>query len=335
VTALALRRVPRDRAVVAHVALLLATAVVAVLSIGTGDYPLSPTDVIATLVGQGDPASAFIIETLRAPRVLTGLLAGAAFGISGAIFQSVSRNPLGSPDVVGFTTGSATGALIVILALGGTATQVGFGAVAGGVLSAAVVYLLAHKNGVQGYRLVLVGIGVAAVLESINAYLITRATRDDAFAAAHWIVGSLNGRGWEHVWPIAAVLVLLAPALIALVRPLALMEMGDDAATALGVAVERSRAAVIFVAVALTAVATASTGPIYFIALAAPQVALRLTRSTSPGLVGAAITGALLLSTSDLVAQRLLSADLPAGVVTGAVGGAYLGWLLFTGRSRL
>jgi iron complex transport system permease protein len=312
----------------------VATAAVAIAAIGTGDYPLSPADVIATLAGQGDPASAFIVETLRAPRVLTGLLVGCAFGISGAIFQSVSRNPLGSPDVIGFTTGSATGALLVLLAFGGTALQVGLGSIAGGVLAATAVYLLAARRGVQGHRLVLIGIGVSAALEAVNGYLITRATREDAFAAAHWLVGSLNGRGWEHVWPMAAALVVLAPVTLALARPLALLELGDDAARSLGVAAERTRAAAIFAAVGLTAVGTASAGPIAFVSLAAPQLARRLTGSAAPGLLAAALMGALLLSASDLAAQRVLSPDLPVGIVTGAFGGAYLGWLLFTGSGR-
>ena len=301
-------RVPR-RATVVCAVLVVATSAVAVVGIATGDFPLPLTDVLATIVGQGDPASSFIIETLRAPRVLTGLLVGAAFGIAGAIFQSVSRNPLGSPDIVGFTTGSTTGALIVILVLNESTGPVGLGAVAGGLVAAVAVYLLSMRNGVQGYRLVLVGIGVAAVLESMNAYLITRATREDAFAAAHWYVGSLNGRGWEHVWPVAVALVLIVPIALAYARPLALLEMGDDAARALGV-------------------------KLAFVSLAAPQVARRLTRSAAPGLLAAGLMGALMLSASDVIAQRLLDADLPVGVVTGALGGIYLGWLLFTGRGR-
>jgi iron complex transport system permease protein len=341
VTTLALRT-PRDRVsvlvprrpVVVCVLLTLAALAVTVASLGTGDYPLSPGDVLAVLVRQGDPASSFIVETLRAPRVVTGLLVGASFGVSGAMFQSISRNPLGSPDIIGFTMGSATGALLVILVVGGTSLQIGLGSIAGGVLAAAAVYMLSYRNGVQGYRLVLVGIGVSAMLESVNAYLITRATRDDAFAAAHWLVGSFNGRGWEHVWPVAAALAVLLPAALALSRRMALLEMGDDAARALGVAAERSRVAVIFVAVALVAVATASAGPIAFVALAAPQLARRLTRSPSAGLIPAALMGSLLMAASDLAAQRLLDTDLPVGVVTGAVGGAYLGWLLFTGRGR-
>jgi iron-siderophore transport system permease protein len=315
-------------------ALLLVTLAVGVISIGTGDYPLSPGEVIATLVGQGDQASAFIVETLRLPRVLTALLVGGAFGISGAIFQSITRNPLGSPDVVGFTTGSATGGLLVLLALSGSSLQLALGSIAGGLLTATAVYLLSVRHGVQGYRLVLVGIGVMSMLASVNAYLITRATRDDAFAAAHWLVGSLNGRGWEHVWPVAAALALLVPAALLLTRRLAMLEMGDDSARALGVPAERSRLALVFVAVALTAVGTASTGPIVFVALAAPQLARRLTRAAAPSLIAAALMGALLLALSDLFAQRLLSQDLPAGVVTGAVGGAYLAWVLWSGWRR-
>jgi iron complex transport system permease protein len=316
------------RSVIVCATLLALSCAVAVLSIGTGEFPLSAGEVLATLAGGGDPASAFIVETLRMPRVLTALLVGGAFGIAGAIFQSISRNPLGSPDIIGFTVGSVTGAALVILLVGGTAFQIALGAVGGGLATAVVVYLLALRGGVQGYRLVLVGIGVSAVLQAVNAYLIARAAREDAYQVAHWMIGSVNGRGWEHVWPVAAALAVLVPAALALARPLALLELGDDAARALGVRAERSRLALVLIAVGLTAVATASTGPIAFVALAAPQIARRLTRSAAPGLVPAALMGALLLAAGDLAAQRLLGADLPVGVMTGALGGVYLAWLL-------
>jgi iron-siderophore transport system permease protein len=324
----------RDRSVTVGAALLLTIAVFGVASVATGDYPLSVGEVLATLTGGGTPASEFIVETLRLPRVLTGLLVGGALGIAGAIFQGVARNPLGSPDVIGFTTGSATGALVVILAVQGSSTGIAAGSIAGGVLSAVAVYVLAWRRGVHGYRLVLVGIGVSAMLESVNTYLITRATRDDAFAAAHWLVGSLNGRGWEHVWPVSAALAVLVPVALLLTRQLALLEIGDEVASGLGVSVERSRIALIGVGVALTAVATASAGPIVFVALAAPQIARRLAGTAEPGLFLAALMGAALLLASDLLAQRAFGVDLPVGVVTGAVGGVYLGWLLWSGWRR-
>lgn len=306
-------------------ALALAAGAVAVV---TGDFPLSPADAVRALAGQGGQATEFIVLTIRLPRVATGLLVGAALGVSGAIFQSLSRNPLGSPDVVGFNQGAAVGAVLVLLVLGGGALRTSAGAILGGVVTAALIYLLSFKRGVQGYRLVLVGIGVGAVLDSVTAYLLTRADIDDAQRATVWLLGSLNGRGWEHVVPVAVILLALLPAAPPLGRRLRMLEMGDDAAAALGVPVEAARLGLIALAVALTGVAVASAGPISFVALAAPQLARRLTRSAGTGLAPAALMGAFLLVLSDLAAQRVLSGQLPVGVVTGAVGGGYLTWLL-------
>jgi iron complex transport system permease protein len=320
-------RVHRRSLVVA--ALLAATcAALWITGIAIGDFPLSVGEVLRTLGGQGQPGSDLIVTTLRLPRVLTAILVGGAFGVSGAIFQSIARNPLGSPDIVGFTTGPATGALIVIIAVGAGTAEVATGAVAGGSVAALAVYVLAFRGGVQGYRLVLVGIGVSAMLLSVNAYLITRASRQDAYVAAHWLVGSLNGRGWEHVWPIAAALAVLLPGAFLVARRLAMLELGDDAAKALGVPVERTRLWLVLLAVALVAVGTATTGPVAFVALAAPQIARRLTRAAVPGLVTAALTGAAIMLASDLAAQHLFGVALPVGVATGVVGGLYLAWLL-------
>ena len=312
------------------VALALATVVLAsaIVAIGTGDYPLSLREVAATLLGGGDPGSAFIVETLRLPRTLTALLVGAALGVSGAIFQGIARNPLGSPDFIGFTTGAATGALVAILVLGAGGAQVALGAIVGLLATAVIVYVLAARGGVQGYRLVLVGIGIGAMLTSVNFYLITRAHRDDAMEAARWLVGSLNGRGWEDVVPVALALAPLLPLALLLAPRLRMLEMGDDAAKALGVDVERARLLLALAAILLTAVGVAATGPVAFVALTAPQIARRLARTPSPGLATSALMGAAVLVLSDVLAQRLLSKDLPVGIVTGLLGGCYLAWLL-------
>jgi len=317
------------RACLVCVALTVLLVVVGVVSLTTGDYHIPVLDVVRALFGRGDAADSFIVETLRLPRVLTALLAGAALGVGGAMFQSVSRNPLGSPDVIGFTTGAATGALIEILMLNGGAGQIATGAVLGGVITALAVYLLAMKRGVSGYRLILVGIGIAAMLESANAYLLTRANITDAQAAAVWLTGSLNGRGWEQVRPTALALAVLLPLAIWLGRDLRMLELGDDVGQALGVSAERTRLAAVLVGVGVTAVATAATGPIAFVALAAPQLAKRLTNTSGPNIVASAFMGAALLAASDLAAQRLFAPrQLPVGVMTGLVGGLYLAWLL-------
>ncbi|GHG66759.1 FecCD family ABC transporter permease [Streptomyces griseocarneus] len=317
------------------VVLLLAAAALAasVALIGTGDYPMSSADVVRTLTGGGTPAQDFVVHDLRLPRVLVGLLAGTALGLAGAVFQSVSRNPLGSPDVIGLGQGSTAGALLVIVLFQGDPAAVAAGSVAGGVLSGAAIYALAWKKGVQGNRFVLVGIAMAAILTAVIGYLLTKANLTDAARATVWMVGSLAGRDWEQVGPLAVACALLVPLVLGHGRALRMLETGDDAAYALGVPVERTRLVTVAAAVLLTAAATAAAGPIAFVALAAPQLARRLTRAPGPNLVAAACTGAALLVTADWVSQQLFGADrLPVGALTGMLGGCYLLWLLYTER---
>ncbi|WP_422125609.1 FecCD family ABC transporter permease [Streptomyces caatingaensis] len=317
------------RATAVGLALAAAALAVGLWTLTTGDFPLPVTDVLAVLTGGGTPGDAYIVNELRLPRLLTALLVGAAMGLPGALFQTLARNPLGSPDVIGFTVGSATGALVAILVLSAGAASVAVGSVIGCALTSAAVHLLARRRGAAGYRLVLVGIGVSALLSSANAYLIARASFTDAQSAQVWLTGSLNGRGWEHVWTMTASLAVLAPAALVLGRPLRMLEMGEDAAAALGVAVERARGRALLVGVALTALSTAVAGPVPFVSLVAPQVVRRLTRATGPNLLASAVMGALLLAVSDIAAQRVLApTQLPVGVLTGVVGGCYLVWVL-------
>jgi iron complex transport system permease protein len=314
--------------------LLLAVALaMSVVLVGTGDFPMAPADVLRTLAGNGTVAQDFIVHDLRLPRVLVGLLVGAALGLAGAVFQSVSRNPLGSPDVIGFGQGSAAGALAVIVLFQGDPTAVATGAVCGGLLTGVAIYTLAWRQGVHGYRLVLVGVGTSAMLAAVNGYLLTKADLPDATRAVVWLTGSLNGRDWSQVWPLACVCAVLLPVILGQARALRMLEMGDDSAYALGVRVERTRLVLMFAAVLLTASATAAAGPVSFVALVAPQLARRVTRSTGPNLLPAAWMGAALLVTADWSAQRAFGADqLPVGALTGMLGGGYLLWLLVTER---
>ncbi|WP_329130453.1 iron chelate uptake ABC transporter family permease subunit [Streptomyces sp. NBC_01476] len=325
-------RVDRRTLLVSVVLLAVALAVSVVL-IGTGDYRIGPLDVLRSLTGNGDTGQEFIVRQLRLPRVVVALLVGAALGMAGAAFQTVSRNPLGSPDVVGFGQGSAAGALIVIVLLKGSTFEVSAGAVAGGLLTGLGVYLLAWKRGVHGYRLVLVGIGASAVLAAVNSYLLVKADFVDAARAVVWITGSLDGRDWDQVWPLLILCAVLMPVLLLHSRALRITEMGDDAAAALGVRVERTRLVTVLAAVLLTSGATAAAGPIAFVALTAPQLARRLTRSPGVSLLPSALMGAALLVIADLAAQRAFgSGQVPVGVATGVLGGGYLLWLLITER---
>ncbi|MEU8844187.1 iron chelate uptake ABC transporter family permease subunit [Streptomyces roseus] len=328
---LSLRVEPRALAV--GLLLVAAALAMAVVLIGTGDFEIAPWDVVQTLLGNGTPANDFVVNDLRLPRVVVALLVGAALGMAGAVFQSVSRNPLGSPDLLGFGYGSAVGALVVIVLFKGGATEVSAGALVGGLLTGVLVYLLSYRRGIHGYRLVLVGIGASAMLVAVINYLLTKAQLVEATRAMVWLTGSLAGRDWSQVWPLLAVCAVLFPLVLGQGRALRMMEMGDDAAYALGVRVERTRMLLMLAAVLLTTAAAAAAGPISFVALAAPQLARRLTRSPGSNLLTGALMGSVLLLVSDWASQRAFGADqLPVGVVTGLVGGVYLLWLLVTER---
>ncbi|GGV68723.1 FecCD family ABC transporter permease [Streptomyces massasporeus] len=323
-----------DARAVTVVLLLLVTALAAsVVLIGTGDFPIPAADVLRTLVGEGNPGQEFIVNELRLPRVLVGLLVGASLGLGGALFQAISRNPLGSPDVLGLGQGATAGALAVIVLTSGSANQVAVGALVGGLVTGLAIYVLAWKRGVHGYRLVLVGIGVSAIVTAVNGYLLTKSDIVDATRAVVWMTGSLDGRDWDQVWPLLALTAVLVPLVLVNARGLRMMEMGDDVSYALGVRVERVRLLLMVAAVLLTASATAAAGPVSFVALTAPQLARRLTRSPGPNLLPSLCMGATLLVVADWVSQRAFGSEqLPVGVVTGVLGGVYLLWLLVSER---
>jgi iron complex transport system permease protein len=317
------------RSVGVTAALVAVAVAVFAWSLSVGDFPIPLRDVLATLVGGGTKDSAFIVRALRLPRGLTALLVGAGFGLSGAIFQRLARNPLASPDIIGVNAGAAASAVFMIVVIGATGLQVALGALAGSMVTSLAIYLLAFKRGVTGYRLVLVGIGVAAVLMSVTQYLLTRAEIFEAQRAVVWLTGSLNGRGWEHVRPMAVALVVLVPITLVLARQLRVLELGDDIARGLGARVELVRGGLLLTGVALAAVGTASAGPIGFVALVSPQIARRLVRDRSLALLPAAACGALVVVTADLVGRRAFApTELPVGVITAVVGAPYLLYLL-------
>jgi len=320
----------RMRTALIGAALGLATAVVAILALCLGDLPLSPVDVVSALLGSQEGIAHLVVFEWRLPRVLGAAVFGAALAVSGAIFQSLTRNPLASPDVIGLSAGSYAGGLIMIIVfgVGAGSVPVAGGAIVGGLLAAAAVYLLAYSNGMHGFRLIVVGIGVSAMLEALGVYLILRAKLEVAMVASVWGMGSLNPVGWAQLVPAVVVVTVVFLALGTLVRPLRQLELGDDAARSLGSRVEPARLWLVVCAVALTAVVTGAAGPIAFISLAAPQIAQRLTRTAGIALVPSALVGALVLTVSDIVAQYALPDNLPVGLVTVVVGGAYLVWLL-------
>ncbi|MEU8224360.1 iron chelate uptake ABC transporter family permease subunit [Kribbella sp. NPDC048915] len=313
------------------VAVVLAVVVFATfcVSLSLGDFKVPVLDVVKTLFGGGDRATEFIVNQLRLPRALTGLLVGTALGLSGAIFQSIARNPLASPDIIGVTYGASAFAVFAIVTIGLTGAAVSAFAIVGAVLTAFLMYVLAWRHGVSSYRLILIGIGIGAIATSITSYLLTKARVEIAQQALIWLTGSLNGRDWSNVRSLAITLVVLLPVTAYLVGQLRILQLGDETAYGLGVRVEVARLGLIVVAVLFAAMATAAAGPIGFVAFVAPPIARRLTRSPGPAMIASGLLGALVVAVSDLIAQHAFGdTQLPVGVVTGVVGAPYLMFLL-------
>jgi ABC-type enterobactin transport system permease subunit len=311
------------------------------VSLGRGDFPIGVPDVLRTLVGLGEGNQEFIVLQLRAPRLVVGILVGLALGAAGALFQTFARNPLASPDILGITQGASVGAVAAIV-LGGTtgpgALLGGLGiplaALLGALVTGLLLFVLAWRAGIDGYRLVLVGIAIWAMAAALTDWLLTRAEIYDAASAYVWITGSLNARTWDQAGPLAVSLAVLLPLALATSRVLGVAQFGDDTARGLGVRLATTQAVVVLVAVGLTAAAVAAAGPITFVALVVPQIALRLTGGSRPPLVASALLGAALVVAADLLTRTVLPQALPVGILTAAVGAPYLLWLLVRGRRR-
>ena len=322
------------RSVAVGVVALAATVAVAVYSVGRGSFTIAPADVIHVLLGDGTAAQRLIVLDLRLPRILTALLVGAALAASGALTQTFARNPLASPDVLGVTSGASLGAVAVIV-LGGATAGVPLAALAGGLVTAALIYLLAWRRGVDGYRLVLIGIGVGEAVNSGVSWFLVRAEIVDATRATIWLNGSVAGAEWEQLRPLALALAVLLPLAVATSFTLQALQFDDDVTRSLGVRLRSAQLAVVLTAVALAAAAVAAAGPIEFVAFVVPQIALRLCGGSRPPLLVSAILGALLVAGADLVARSVLSErELPVGLVTAIVGAPYLLWLLIRSNRR-
>ncbi|MFN8075650.1 MAG: iron chelate uptake ABC transporter family permease subunit [Kineosporiaceae bacterium] len=320
-------RAARASAVTA--ALLACALSVATYALATGDVPVPPADVLSALTGRADAGTAFVVLDLRLPRIATALLAGAALGAAGALTQRITRNPLGSPDMLGLSGGAGLGAAAVVVLVGGTPTTIALGALVGCLLAAAAVWLVGARGGLAAGNVVLAGIGVAALAQAGVGYLLTRARSEDAVAAQRWLIGSVAAADVSRIVPLAVAVAVLLPLALLAGRRLALLDLGDELAAGLGLPAPATRAALLGLAVLLVAAATSVTGPLVFVALLAPQVAARLAGLRAPSVATAAAFGAALVVASDLLAQRLIpDVVLPVGVVTAAVGGCYLAVLL-------
>lgn len=315
---------------------LLAAVAVGIWSLTVGSAGIGLSEVMSAIQGTAPVGTTRIVVEWRLPRVVFALLGGVALAVSGAVFQSVTRNPLGSPDIIGFSAGAYTGALLVGLVAAGSAVGTSLGALAGALLTALAVYVLAFKQGIAASRILVIGIALSMFLSAFNTWLLTTMRLEQAISAASWGAGTLADIGWLHTIPVAIGVLVCLPVVLWFAADMRMLEMGDDAGRGVGVRAELVRLVLLLMGVLLVALVTASAGPIAFVALAAPQLAMRVTATPGVRIIPAAVFGSLLLVVSDLIARTIIApAQLPVGVVTLCLGGAYLVWLLATSGKRV
>lgn len=320
------RRGRRHLLIVGLLGLLVAVAFALTLSIGQSITP--PKDVLRILLGEDVPGAAFTVGQLRLPRAVLAVLAGLSFGLGGVAFQIMLRNPLASPDIVGISSGASAAAVLVIIVLGIKGPAVSIFAVAAGLGVALLVYRLSSRNGVAGTRLILVGIGVSAMLESGITYILSQAPAWSLQEAMRWLTGSVNGAQLGQALPLLLALAVFGGLLLSRSRDLEALRLGDDTAAALGVRVAATRVTIIICAVGIIASATAVTGPIAFVAFLSGPIAARIVGNSGSLLIPSALVGALLVLGGDYVGQFLLPGRYSVGVVTGALGAPYLIFLI-------
>ena len=296
---------------------------VAVAALRLGKFTVSTQEVIDALQGRGRRIVQVVVVTWKLPRILLGLVAGLALGVAGAVFQTITRNPLGSPDLIGFSTGAQTGILVSVLLLPGSMLSTSLASFIGGAAVGAVTYLVSLRGGFTGLRFILVGIAISSMLVSVNRWLLVRVDDDEGLGALKAITGTLGAARWPAVAPTCLAIGVTVTLILLASRHLRVLSLGEQVATILGSPTRRASALLVLLGTVLVAVVTMAAGPIGFVALVAPHLARLLTGSPQPPLLVSGLTGSLLLAGADLLSQLLLE-SMPASVVTNAVGGLYL-----------
>jgi iron complex transport system permease protein len=294
----------------------------AMLMAGTAFY--GPAAILRVLAGEQVPGASFAVGTLRLPRMVAGLFAGFAFGMAGCVFQTLLRNPLASPDVIGVSTGASAAAVFCILVLRAAPGTVLTAAIAAGLGTTALIYALSAHKRFSPMKLIVIGIGVQAALGAVVSYILLRAPQYDVPAALRWLNGSLNGIRMKDATPLALAVLVCAPAIAVAGRGLEILELGDEAAASLGVRVQAVRITLMACSVALISFATATTGPLAFVSFLAGPISRGIAGSGKPSLLTAGLTGATLTLAADLVGQFAFGTRYPAGVITGMLGAPYL-----------
>ena len=321
-----LKRRRRFMMVTSVLAILSLALCAAMLMLGNTIYPVQ--DVIRVILGEEVKGATFAVGTLRLPRMLAGVFAGFAFGVGGYIFQTMLRNPLANPNVIGITAGSSAAAVFCIIVLQASNTVVSIASVIGGLTTVMVIYVLSKGTSFSIGRLILIGIGIQAMLNAFISYLMLIGRESDIPSAIRWLSGSLNGAKMETLSPLVITVLLFAPIILFFGKRLEMLELGEQAATSLGVDTNKTRVILIISSVLIIALATATTGPIAFVAFLAGPIAKKLVGVGFSNIIPAGLIGVILVLAADLIGQFAFATRYPVGVITGILGAPYLIYLL-------
>lgn len=319
-------------------ALGLITLTAMVIHLGYGEYPIPPLEVLKTILGleTGNSEHSFVVNALRLPRVLVAFLVGVGLAISGAILQSLTRNPLADPTIVGISSGASLAAVtLIVLVPTAPLFLLPVAAFGGALIVATLIYCLAWEQGSASIRLILVGIGLAAIIDALTTLMISFGEINSVSQALVWLAGSVYGRSWEHVWPLLPWLAILVPLTLLLGRDLNTLNLGDEVARSLGNQVEFKRGLLLLISVALAGAAVATAGTIEFVGLMAPHIARQLVGPSHGGLIPtAALTGGILVVLADLLGRSLFAPiEIPCGVITAVIGAPYFLYLMYQSRN--
>jgi iron complex transport system permease protein len=321
------------RAVAAGTSLMLVALAALVVTLGVGEFPISPPDVLLALLGQGEGRHEFIVVDLRLPRALVAFVVGAALAVSGGVLQGLTRNPLAAPELIGVTAGANVAAVSVSVALPDTPIALlSVAAFVGAMAATALVYALAWRNGSPPVGVVLVGIGITTAGYALVSAVI--ASVDELIHASQLVVftaGSVYAKGWKELTALGPLVLVLIALAIAGARHLDALRLGDDVAAGLGARVARSRRALLALAAALAAAAVAIAGPASFVGLMAPHIARRLVGGAHIAMLPvAALAGGTIVIVAGALARTLFApVDIPVGVMTAVVGVPYFVYLLY------
>ncbi len=317
--------------------MLVLGLIILVTSVSYGEYDISPLQVITTILGnETDRRFNLVVWQFRLPRIVISFMIGAALSVSGTILQGITRNPLADPGILGVTSGAAFAAVASIVWLQISPTYLPYVTFAGATIMAALIYLLAWKGGSSSIRLILVGIGLAAITGALTNVMIVFGDINQVQQAYVWLAGSVYGRDWGHVGSIAPWLLVLLPVSILQARQLNTLNLGEDTAKGLGMNVEWQRGILLLISVALAAISVAVAGTVGFVGLVAPHITRRLVGPAHEGLIpAAALLGGVLVMFADLVGRFIIApSELPVGIVTAMIGAPYFVYLLYQTRNQ-